>query len=159
TSATAPQLLANYTKKRRIGSFKTDGTAHIVPFTQLGDEFLWRAAVNNASAATVGTSARTLVTVTVPTGVQVVAIITVEMGSTTTSVGAVLTSPDQTDNASQSGQQDLWANGAGQYASSRFNIRTGTGAQTAQIGIRGNAATIIYWINTLGWIDTRGRFN
>ena len=81
------------------------------------------------------------------------------MGSTTTSVGVTLTSPDQTDNASQPSQNDLRANGANQYAGSRFNIRTGSGAQTAQIGIRGVLAIATYWINTLGWIDPRGRFN
>ena len=41
TSLGSPTLPAAYTLKRRIGSFKTDGSAHIVSFIQSGDEFLW----------------------------------------------------------------------------------------------------------------------
>src|SRR6266851_926625 len=41
TSASAPTMPANYTKKRRIGSFKTDGSGNIIAFTQVGDRFRW----------------------------------------------------------------------------------------------------------------------
>jgi hypothetical protein len=155
TSATGPTLPTSYTKKRRIGSFLTDGSAHVIPFTQLGDEFLWKTAVNNASGGTAGSSARSLVTLTVPSGVQVTAIAMVEIGSAAGVSTAFFTSPDQNDFAQVGGTADLYTNGASQWSAARFNIRTST---SSQIGIRGSTASFSYYINTVGWIDSRGRF-
>ena len=39
-SATAPTLPTNYTKSRRVGSVLTDGSANILGFSQVGDDFL-----------------------------------------------------------------------------------------------------------------------
>src|SRR5260221_7622465 len=41
TSLASPAFPSGYTLKRRIGSFKTDATAHILGFVQHGDEFWW----------------------------------------------------------------------------------------------------------------------
>src|SRR6185437_3654356 len=59
TSLGSPTLPATYTLKRRIGSFKTDGSAHIVVFIQSGDEFRWAASVADVNATNPGTSAVT----------------------------------------------------------------------------------------------------
>src|SRR5437016_2048387 len=75
TSATAPTLPTNYTKKRRIGSFKTDGAAHILAFSQLGDEFIWATPVTDVSFSTLGTTATTFTLASVPVGVQVNALV------------------------------------------------------------------------------------
>ena len=67
TSAT-PTLPSGYMLKRRIGSFKTDGSAHIIPFSQNGDEFLWKTPPIDQSVSLGTTSA--LYTISVPPGVQ-----------------------------------------------------------------------------------------
>lgn len=41
TSYSSPTLPANYTKKRYIGAFKTDGSSHVVAFHQFGDLIRW----------------------------------------------------------------------------------------------------------------------
>jgi hypothetical protein len=156
TSASAPTMPnANYTKKRRIGSFRTNSTSQILAFSQIGEEFLWKTVVNDANGLTVGTGGRSNVALTVPAGVQTNAIFTLEVGSNSAAVAAIVTSLDQLDNAPLVGQQDLWTNGANQWASGRFSVRTNT---ASQIGIRGFSATTSYYVNTLGWVDTRGRF-
>lgn len=156
TSATAPSFPSPYTKKRRIGSFRTNSSSQILGFSQVGDDFLWKAPMADAIGLSV-TSPRNLVTTSVPPGVQVNVNFTLEAGSTAGATSALLTSPDQADTAALNGQQDLWTNGAGQWAASRFTIRTNT---SAQIGIRsGGASSVTYWITTVGWTDARGRFN
>src|SRR6185503_6974091 len=73
SSLGAPTLPATYTLKRRIGSFLTDGSAHIVVFIQSGDEFRWAASVADVNATNPGTSAVTPA-LSVPTGVKVTAV-------------------------------------------------------------------------------------
>jgi hypothetical protein len=58
------------TKFRRLGSFKTDSSAHILAFTQDGDYFRWTVNVLDLSGQT-WTSAATDTPLTVPTGVTV----------------------------------------------------------------------------------------
>jgi len=70
TSATAPTMPTGYTKKRRIGSILTDGSAHIIAFIQVGDRFQWSTPVADVNANNPGTSAVTR-TLTVPTGIIV----------------------------------------------------------------------------------------
>ena len=156
TSASAPTMPASYTKKRRIGSFRTNSSSQILGFSQNGDEFLLKTPITDLNSVTIGTSARSLVTLTVPTGIQVNAWINVLAISSTGAFGTLLTSPDQADGAPIPTQLDLYANGANLYVSGRFNIRTSIGAQ---IGVRSNPVSASYSVNTLGWIDTRGRFN
>jgi len=75
TSATAPTLQTNYTKKRRSGSFKTDGAAHILAFSQFGDEFIWATPVTDVNVTTLGTTPVALTLASVPSGVQVNALV------------------------------------------------------------------------------------
>ena len=153
TSATAPPLPTNYTKKRRIGSFKTDGAAHILAFVQNGDEFLWKTSTPDVNSVAIGTTALAP-TLTVPTGVQVNAL----FRATQTNPGAVgllFTSPDENDQTGGLPNNDLTSPN-GVYASARFNVRTNT---NAQIRARSVSPGSTYWISTYGWIDTHGRFN
>jgi hypothetical protein len=53
---TSPALPTSYTKKRRIGSMKTNSSGQWIKFTQVGDEFLWDVPVQDASNATPGTA-------------------------------------------------------------------------------------------------------
>jgi hypothetical protein len=90
TSATAPTLPTNYTKKQRIGSFKTDGTEHILAFSQLGDEFIWATPVTDVNVTTMGTTPVALTLASVPSGVQVNALVRGYMAHTTAAANGLL---------------------------------------------------------------------
>jgi hypothetical protein len=71
TNATAPAMPTSYTKKRRIGSFKTDGSSHILAFTQTLDTFIMAMPTQEINATNRGTSAVTRTLLGVPSGVVV----------------------------------------------------------------------------------------
>lgn len=96
TSATSPTYPTGYTVKRRIGSIKTDGSANILAFTQVGSTFYWATPTVDLNTSTLGTTAA-LETLNVPPGVKVQPICSVTMSNASNSV--LLTSPDQTDTA------------------------------------------------------------
>ncbi len=154
-SASAPTMPANYTVKRRIGSGKTDGSAHWTAFVQNGDEFLWSATVTDVNVANLGTSA-TSYTLTVPTGIQVWA----KFHASFTKVGAVgqtilITALDESDQAPTAvALASLSQVVDSQYAIADFTIRTNT---SAQIRARSSVASSNFNIGTNGWIDRRGR--
>jgi hypothetical protein len=152
TSATAPVLPTNYTKKRRIGTIATDATPKIVAFTQFGDEFLWVAPVlniNNGSMAAVTPASAIL---SVPPGIKVLANFTGYLAPSV-NVGVVFWSLDHQPLASGNAYLHLWAL-AGQADGGEFRIRTNT---NQQISYMANAASSGLYIQTLGWTDNRGR--
>ena len=61
---------------------KTNGSGQWILFHQLGDDFLWDAATVDVNASA-GTGAAQTATLTVPTGVQVVATFSVQGGAGT----------------------------------------------------------------------------
>lgn len=65
TSATAPTLPATYTKFRRIGSFKTNGSAQILAFTHVNDQWWWSSSPRDVNTTALGTT-RTLFALSVP---------------------------------------------------------------------------------------------
>jgi hypothetical protein len=151
-SPTSPTLPTSYTLFRRIGSMRTDASAHWIAFSQLGDEFLWATPVVDMSNVTVGTGAVTQA-LTVPTGIKVNAlgIGTIQNSVVTTAVLA--SSLDTTDTAPA-------VNGIGitalQNAATTIitNIRTNTSAQVRFRSISNNTTVLL---TTQGWLDTRGR--
>jgi hypothetical protein len=158
-SATAPS--GTTWLRRRIGAMKTNASSQWISFHQLGDEFQWDAVAQDVNAVNPGTAA-VLRTLSVPTGVQVRAIINFFTAADATNQDnrVNISSPDNTDeitagyafNAGTSGGSGLVsAQSGGQYT-----IRTNT---SAQIRTRHNAsgATTNIWIGTRGWIDTRGK--
>jgi Major tropism determinant N-terminal domain len=148
-SATAPTMPANYTKKRRIGSIKTDASSHILAFTQIGDRFLWRSVPTDVPNATPPTTA-TLQTLSVPPGVSVDALLTAQYGGVSTTVNIALWSPLGAQPGANLGTNNISA-AVGQYC-----ITTNT---ASQINVISNSATGGLTITTFGWTDTRGRFN
>lgn len=66
TSAAGANAPASTTAKRYIGSFKTDGSAHIIAFIQLGQMFFWTLPVNDISSG--GSSTAALTAFTTPLG-------------------------------------------------------------------------------------------
>jgi hypothetical protein len=154
-SVTSPTLPTNYTLFRRIGSMLTDGSSHWTLFNQLGDEFLWGAAVTDASGVTPATTA-TAQSLTVPANVVVWAKF---WGSLSSTGGAGLVfepfvGPDIT-----AGSTGSLAAGTPIAGYGDFTIRT-SGASPNQIKVRATGTTgNTYTIQLYGWIDPRGRDN
>jgi hypothetical protein len=165
TNATTPTLPTNYTQYRRIGSGLTNGSAQWTSFTQNGDEFWLNDPVQTAASGTNPGTASVSHTLTAPLGIVTTSIInaslTLTLGagvdviwyirplSATDTVPSLTTAP---------GAQLACALPAGsnQYASAQLHIKTNT---SSQIGARLNAsaAGVGAYIQSVGWIDNRGR--
>ena len=154
-SASSPTMPTNYTLKRRIGSIRTNGSSQWIAFAQLGDEFLWKVAVIDKNNATAPTASRSLIALTVPSGVQVQAMFRAGYSGTSAGNTLAFTSPDENDQVvgSTGLLGDLAVQTAAQVAEGRFMIRTDT---SSQIGIIAATATG-YWVYTYGWTDQRGK--
>lgn len=68
-SAIAPTMPSGYTSYRYVGSVLTDGSSHLLPYTQVGRDFFWTTRFLDASGVT--GAAATLLTLTVPRSVAV----------------------------------------------------------------------------------------
>ena len=153
TSVVAATLIAQNgaTKYRRIGSVKTDGSANVLPFIQVADEFWWKTPpALDVDNATPGTTANTG-TLTVPLGVRVKARINMNTSSTgqvlyvsDLAVTDVAASQAATPLGNIGGTSDVWGN---------TEVWTNT---AKQIRYRSSANTGVR-IATLGWRDPRGK--
>lgn len=155
TSATAPTMPTNYTKKRRIGSFKTNVSGQIVAFVQFGSEFLWSAPGATYSATNPGTSA-VLAGMDVPTGVSVRAKLTFFLQNTGgVRVGAWVTSPAQADTAANVGSAAsiiTGLSGSSGAAQNELDRWTNTSGQIRYRLDASDASTAIF-ATTVGWLD------
>jgi len=163
TSATAPAMPANYTKQRRIGSFKTDAAFAMHYFTQDGDYIRLATSFLDVSSAPGSTAAVTATLASVPTGVKVGALFNgmLLIGANSSSVyfsdlsandelpigvGAALAVPGFSVNvitANSNGAQQMVVQ-TNTSAQIRYRVSSVTGGPT--VGIV-----------TLGWYDRRGR--
>lgn len=160
-SPTAPTLPANYTYFRRISSIvRASGT--IKPFVQYGDNFIWGVQVADIAATNPGTSAVTAV-LTVPTGIVVNAQIMLSIIDITpadTGHYALLTPLVAANTAPSASAFSLdWGlNGGvvGGADSVVMSVLTNTSASVRyRLSISNSAITVR--LQTIGWIDTRGR--
>ncbi len=71
STSASPTFPTNYTVKRRVGSFKTDGSSNILAFLQVGNAFLWVTPVLDINTSTLGASAALQTLGSVPPGVNV----------------------------------------------------------------------------------------
>ncbi len=166
TSATAPTMPANYTLKRRIGSGKTTGSAQWVKFTQVGDRFDWLDPVIDVDATNPGTAAVSR-TLSVPTGVNVVARISVahfhgstaQISSYVSPLHATDTAPQVNTTAALGAPGTLFMTNTGAAAwlgDGVQDILTNTSAQIrSRMSVSGAGDHL--GITTYGWIDSRGR--
>ena len=125
----------------------------------MGDEFLWAAPVTDMSSA-IGLTA-TLTTLTVPTGLQVLAKIMANViGPSSLSVGAAsIYSPDLTTLGGSSYNIGSYVNATGATGMRGFGevtVRTNT---VAQVNIVAWTASSTLTMVTIGWVDRRGRDN
>ena len=157
TNATSPTLPTNYTQYRRIGSGKTNGSAQWVKFVQNGDDFYWdtpaAADLNGAGSVTAVS-----LTVNVPTGIKVKGYFNLSQDS-----GAggdqilYISDPSCADVApaerSTPGASLMFRGTANSRTAAQATCWTNT---SAQIRYR-STTTYDISINTLGWVDTRGK--
>lgn len=151
-SLASPTMPTGYTKKRRIGSIKTDGSGHILAFTQNGDEFLWAAAPNDISTTTLGTSA-TLFSLSVPPGLLIDALL---RGTATTSssvVNLLVNSPSETTVTATYPNISVQTY-SGDNIAFAATIRTDTSGRVRAVS---NTAATTLSASTYGWLDTRGK--
>lgn len=160
TSASAPTMPSGYTYKRRIGSGLTNGSAQWVLFSQVGDEFLWDVAVLDVNATDPGTSAVSR-TLSVPTGVKVLALVNASAtGSATNGPHMLLSDLGISDAAPSQSVAPLENVSIGGLVNGvlfvQCQIRTNTSSQIrSRNGSSGSGEKCR--IVTTGWIDQRGR--
>jgi len=161
-SATAPTMPGGYTYKRRIGSGKTDGSAHWTAFIQDGDLFQWLTQVQDVSTNNPGNSAVTATLASIPTGVNVLANLQVSVvNSSASSVcfgyfSDLATNDLLPSSALSDTPNSESATGGVNYVFVPKTVRTNTSAQIRyRVSLAGSTVTV--QINTLGWTDTRGR--
>lgn len=150
-SPTAPSMPSGWTARRRIGAICTDGSAQIVPFVQVGDEFQWvtpRASYNAAPPAT-----RTLVQIDAPPGVRTLARLRAYLTGNSTCYARVATT-DEADVAPALADNDCMSIVGVAYVMNLLRL-TDT---SRQIAIRASTAGLgPLVLNTTGWVDTRGK--
>jgi hypothetical protein len=157
TNVTTPFLPLPYTKKRRIGSIRTDASAHIIKFVQIGDQFLWAASANgpisgtwDIAAATVAASPGTLFTLVVPPGVSTKALLWV---ATVVAMDFVIVSPLQ--GTSTIGAWNLGNASVANTQGYQYEIWTNTNNQI--LVIAATAVASAFYLSTVGWVDSRGK--
>ena len=147
-----PTMPTNYTLHRRIGSLRTDGSAHWLAFTQTGDTFIWGTVAADVSNSTV-VSALTNTALTVPSGVIVSALMRASLNATTGTSGK-LVAISETDQAVSTNTNTNIQTGNNNLTAGQYEIVTNTASQIAVRFATNSAAT--YSIYTYGWKDTRG---
>ncbi len=161
-SASSPTMPANYDRKRRIGSIIRSSGA-ILAFSQSGDQFLWKSPPMDWNVTNPGTASATR-TLTVPSGIQVVATVTSWMfSSMNTSIAIYLSSLDQTDlpaaTAGPFSHASIVPGDSSSHSDSAVIVlRTNTSAQIRMNLSASDATTQVRGI-THGYADARGRFD
>jgi hypothetical protein len=142
---------ANYTIKRRVGSIIRLSGA-IVKFVQDGDRFARTVHAIDFSG-TSGAGVAGLITLSVPIGIQVVALITLQMTHVAGGAYLMIYSPDNHPSPT-SGSNYTMFTVANAYVSWWQEVRTST---FGQIYWWPTMANVTLYVRTTGWIDTRGR--
>lgn len=157
-SVSAPTMPTNYDQKRRIGSIIRSG-ATILGFVQDGNLFQLKASILDVDSTNPGTSAVTR-TLSVPTGINVLARMNVAIASGLSNPACYLSDLSVNDEASS-----ITAAPLGQHRETGASSTSVTGVvevrsnTSAQIRSRLSASdsTAVLRIAMLGWWDRRGQ--
>jgi hypothetical protein len=157
SASLAPALPAGYVYKRRLGSVKTDATAHLLPFFQKGDWFIWRTPVLDVSTNTLGTASTAFTLPSVPPGVNVNAQVVIEGWHTTVANVSFGVQPGVANGLSLptigiAVQQESTNFGQGIVCT----ILTDT---SQRIMMAASLAASSLKVTTSGWEDWRGKFD
>lgn len=158
TSLASPTMPSGYTKKRRIGTiFRSSGS--ILGFVQIGDRFYFNTPINETVGTGFDTTQRNY-TLTVPTGVEVVADVSVFFYSSGGVVSFVtghptasLAAPGTASSVPSNPVVEI-SRTTGEFGISRHMVPTNT---SAQIAVRASASGTGSDIFTFGYIDNRGK--
>lgn len=145
TSVSAANKPASTTAFRRIGSFLTNGSAQIVAYSQIGDTFIWTAPVVETR------SGGTFVLAGVPSGIIVEAMMTGYIAASASTYSLTYSSsvqPGLPTTALVSGIGNTQASGS-------FRLLVPATAQIIETASGTSITAVI--LNTLGWIDRRGK--
>ena len=153
TSVSTPTMPTSYSKKRRIGSIRADSGSRVVAFKQLGDQFLFTTTLpNDWASGPVLTTAQGCI-LSVPTGIQVIGLITANFYSASLGCAITVYSSDQTTGITSNMYNISSSTTAGGGAD--LQIRTDL---TGRIYFISNAASgAVFNIFTRGWIDNLGK--
>ena len=154
TSVTAANAPAGTTAYRRIGSVLTNGSAFILPFVQVGDEFLWTTMTADANGTSVTSTAGTL-PLSVPTGVQVRARMRAQYVSSGGSASALLVSSFDESSQSAGGTDTLYSNSSSDTVAAEIITRTNT---SGAVRVRSGSTSGTLSVGTYGWFDDRGKY-
>lgn len=138
---------------RRIGTFLTDGSAHIVAYLQRGDSFQWVSPVGDFGcvASVVGPALKTL---TVPTGFSVTAVLSGLFEALSGSLSAHFYDP--ATNAPSVVAYYMFTAGGTWDTNGQYQINTNVSGQIDEVSTGTNGE---FCMSTTGWIDRRGRDN
>lgn len=154
TPASGPTTLpGGFTLFRIIGWGKTDASSHWLAFTQFGGDFIIATSVKDVNAATIGSGARTLETLTsLPVGIAVKAKYRAAISTASSGVEVIFTAPAETDQTPTATFYSL-VNGSNQLlAGGQFETWTNT---AAQIGVAATG-TCTVTIAPYGYYHPRG---
>jgi hypothetical protein len=153
TSVTAANKPTGTTYFRRIGSFMTDGSAHIMAFTQNGDTFIW-STPQLAYAAGAPTSLTLETMAFIPTGVIVTALLDGIIENASALVSFVLQTSANITSGSVVAVTQV---GAANLGLGLLTLQTAN--TSAQLYMFANAFSTSVDLFAKGWIDRRGRDN
>jgi len=153
TSVTAANIPSGYTKYKRVGSIRTNGSGNILAFTQIGTRFEFVDSINDIVAASVTVNTPTLRTISSPLGLKTVAF--GEAGLFLSSSGAAnlsIYSPATTRTASNAGS--ACASNAVTEGQAPFSVLTNTSSQINTFARYASLTpTMTLYISTFGFID------
>ena len=158
STSLAPTVPDSGTKKRRIGSLIWDGST-ILGFIHDGDNFWLKTPVLDINATNPGTAAVTRVLTSIPTGINVIANMNVELVIVGTAGVVYLSDLGAVDLAASSSVAPLGqinSNVASEQSMGQVRVRTDTAA-SIRSRLSGSDANTVLRIVTAGWTDRRGR--
>lgn len=165
TSVSSPTMPSGYTLKRRVSSFRTNASSQIRNYIQTGDEFMYSAMIITDVIATNPGISAVLRTLSVPTGYKAEAVVQAAVAAVSAAVATTLylSDPDTEDLAPSIGTNALGdlpytslVAGGVTLSLNRIRVRTDTSARVRS-RLNDSSAAVSFAVNTLGWIDRRGR--
>jgi hypothetical protein len=157
TSVSAANIPTGYTAYRRIGSVITDGSANILAFKQIGDRFYHKTAIRDvATTGTLPGSSPTKITLTVPTGLETVAMLYTHMRSSNERRLWIYAHDYEPNYSPTIAYNTIGTNGGATQASTYLEVIADSAAQITHQS-DGNTGVDSYELSTRGWIDDRGK--
>lgn len=156
TSVTAANAPAGTTAFRRLGSFFTDSSAHILPFVQVADTFIWNSPGHDVNAFASSQTSTLKSLGSVPPGVKVDALIYAGGTNSAGTAGFLFSPPDQAAVAGAGLAFFSFFSPATSVAAwEQMQIRTDTSQNIRIVSSTNINNTVQVW--TYGWVDRRGK--